>query len=121
MTTWRTSDELDTLRSDLRALREDLRAVARDLGALTADQAAHGWRRRPSVADWLGRIDWLNRIANVDLGSRAQALASLRTQGERSAAAVRSTVIGHPISTALAALTVGLAVAWFLSRSSGER
>jgi hypothetical protein len=30
-------------------------------------------------------------------------------------------VIDHPITTALAALTLGLAVAWFLTRSSGER
>jgi ElaB/YqjD/DUF883 family membrane-anchored ribosome-binding protein len=117
MNTTRTSEELETLKSDLRALRSDLRDVARDVGELTT-VAARTLRERAPVGDWL------QRATGVDLNSRSgreEALASLRGQGERSAAALRSTVQDHPMGAALGALAVGLAVAWFLTRSSHTR
>lgn len=113
----RTSDELETLKSDLRALRGDLREVARDIGELTT-VAARTVREGAPVGEWL------QRTVGVDLNSpkgREEALASLRSQGERSAAALRSTVHDHPVGAALGALAVGLAIAWFFTRSTHTR
>jgi hypothetical protein len=118
MTMMRTSEELETLKSDLRALRGDLREVARDVGDLTT-VAARAVRQGSAPVG-----EWLQRAAGVDLNSprgRQEALASLRSQGERSAAALRSTVHDHPMGTALGALAVGLAIAWFLTRPSRTR
>ena len=110
----RTSDELDTLRADLRAVQRDLRALSGDIGTLTSQ----AWRARGSAGDWL------RRAAGVDLSTdhgREEALRQLRAQGERSAAAVRATVQDHPLSAALGALAVGLAVVWFVTRSSDAK
>ena len=117
MNTLRRSDEIEALKSDLRALRHDLRDVVNDVGVLT-NAAAEGLRQR---APALG--DWLRRAADYDLNTRAgreAALAALRTHGNRSAAVLRSTVQDHPISAAVGALALGLAVAWFLSRPSSR-
>ena len=117
MQIFRNSDELDTLRADLRAVQRDLRNLTHDLGSLT-EQA---WQSRPSASDWL------QRTTGIDLGSargREQALEQLRAQGERSAAAMRSTVQTaqeHPITTALGALAIGLAVVWLMTRSSDKQ
>jgi hypothetical protein len=114
VTLFKTGDDLDTLRSDLRAVQRDLRALTNDIGSLTGQ----AWRARGAAGDWL------QRTAGVDLSSehgREEALRQLRTQGERSAAAVRATVQQHPLSTALGALAVGLAVVWLMTRSSDEK
>jgi len=68
--------------------------------------------------------DWLQRAAGIDVTSargRKQAIEQLRTQGERSAAALRSTVQDHPVTAALGALAIGAAVVWLMTRSSSER
>jgi ElaB/YqjD/DUF883 family membrane-anchored ribosome-binding protein len=114
MQIFRNSDELDTLRADLRAVQRDLRNLTHDLGSLT-EQA---WQSRPSASDWL------QRTTGIDLGSargREQALEQLRAQGERSAAAMRSTVQEHPMTTAFGALAIGLAVVWLMTRSSDRQ
>jgi hypothetical protein len=114
MPLFRSGEDLDTLRDDLRAVQRDLRDLTRDISALT-QQA-----RRASAS----ASDWLQRATGVDLTSargREQALEQLRAQGERSAAAIRSTVQEHPMTTALGALAVGLAVVWLMTRSTGER
>jgi hypothetical protein len=114
MNLFRTTDELDTLRHDLRAVQRDLHDLTRDIGNLTGQ----AWRARAAAGDWL------QRQAGVDLSTprgREQAYEQLRAQGERSAAALRSTVQEHPMSTALGALAIGLAVVWMMTRSSGER
>jgi len=111
---FKTSDELDTLRADLRAVQRDLRALTNDIGTLTGQ----AWRARGSAGDWL------QRAAGVDLSTehgREQALRQLRAQSERSAAAVRATVQEHPLTAALGALAVGLAVVWLMTRPSDER
>lgn len=113
----RSSEELEALKSDLRALRGDLREVARDVGELTT-VATRTLRQGAPVGEWL------QRATGVDLNTRKgrdEALASLRSQGERSAAALRSTVHDHPMGAALGALAVGLAVAWLLTRSTRTR
>lgn len=114
MNLFRTTDELDTLRQDLRAVQRDLRDLTQDIGNLTGQ----AWRARGAAGDWL------QRQAGVDLSTprgRQQAYEQLRAQGERSAAAVRSTVQDHPLSTALGALVVGLAVVWMMTRSSDTK
>lgn len=117
MNTPRTSEELETLRSDLRALRADLRQVATDVGELS-HAAARAVRQRPPVGEWL------QRATGIDLNTprgRDEAVAALRTHGEKSAAAMRSTMQQHPMGTALGALAVGLAIAWLLTRPSSDR
>ncbi|HEX2116007.1 MAG TPA: hypothetical protein VHM01_16495 [Alphaproteobacteria bacterium] len=114
MQLFRSSEDLDALRDDLRAVQRDLRDLARDIAVLT-QQA-----RRASAS----ASNWLQRATGIDLGSaraREQAFEQLRTQGERSAAAIRSTVQEHPMTTALGALAIGLAVVWVMTRSTGER
>jgi hypothetical protein len=114
MQLFRHSDDLDTLRADLRAVQRDLRDLTQDIAALT-----HQARRAGATAS-----DWLQRATGVDIASargREQALEQLRSQGERSAAALRSTVQEHPMTAALGALAIGLAVVWLMTRSSGER
>ena len=113
----RASEELETLKSDLRALRGDLREVARGVGDLSA-VAARTVREGAPVGEWL------QRATGVDLNSpkgREEALAVLRSQGERSATALRSTVREHPVGAALGALAVGFAIAWFFTRSTHTR
>jgi len=108
---FKTSDELDTLRDDLHAVQRDLRNLTRDIGNLTGE----AWRARSAAGGWL------QRQAGIDLSSsqgRQQALEQLRHQGERSAAALRSTAQDHPMTAALGALAIGLAVVWMLTRSS---
>jgi ElaB/YqjD/DUF883 family membrane-anchored ribosome-binding protein len=108
----RTSEDLDTLKSDLRALRDDLREVARDVGDLTSQTARH-WRQT-SARDWL---DW----ARERIGSREDlddTWSAWRERGERSAAAMRTTVQEHPAATVAGALALGLILAWFLTRPS---
>ena len=114
MNLFRTTDDLDTLRHDLRAVQRDLQDLTRDIGNLTGQ----AWRSRGAAGDWL------QRQAGVDLSTargREQAYEQLRAQGERSAAAVRATVQEHPMSTALGALAIGLAVVWMMTRSSGAK
>jgi ElaB/YqjD/DUF883 family membrane-anchored ribosome-binding protein len=111
---FKTSDQLDTLRADLRSVQRDLRALTNDIGALSGQ----AWRARGAAGDWL------QRTAGVDLSSeegRDEALRQLRAQGERSAAAVRATVQEHPLPTALGALAIGLAVVWLMTRSSDAK
>jgi hypothetical protein len=114
MQLFRNSEDLDTLRADLRAVQRDLRNLTHDIGTLT-EQA---WRARPSAGDVI------QRTTGIDIGSargREQALEQLRTQGERSAAALRSTVQEHPMTTALGALAIGLAVVWLMTRSTDAK
>lgn len=114
MNLFKSSDELDTLRDDIQAIQRDLRNLSRDVGNLT-DRA---WRARSAASDWL------QQRAGVDLSSprgREQALEQLRAHGERSAAAVRSTVQEHPMTTALSALAIGLVFVWMLTRSSDAK
>lgn len=114
MQIFRNSDDLDTLRADLRAVQRDLRNLTHDIGTLT-EQA---WQSRPSAGDWI------QRATGLDLGSqrgREQALEQLRAQSERSAAAMRATVQEHPMTTALGALAIGLAVVWLMTRSSDRQ
>lgn len=115
MNLFRTTEDLDTLRNDLRAVQRDLRELTRDIGALTGQAAG---RARGAAGDWL------QRQAGVDLaspGGREEALRLLRSQGERSAAAVRATVQERPVAVALGALAVGLAVAWMMTRSTDTK
>ena len=114
MQLFRHSDDLDTLRADLRAVQRDLRDLTQDIAALTQQV-----RRAGASAS-----DWLQRAAGIDVTSargRKQAIEQLRTQGERSAAALRSTVQDHPVTAALGALAIGAAVVWLMTRSSSER
>jgi ElaB/YqjD/DUF883 family membrane-anchored ribosome-binding protein len=112
MNALRSKDELDTLKSDLRTLRRDLREIARDVGELTT-QTARNWQET-SGRDWL---EW----ARSRIGSREdldETWSGWRDRGERSAVAIRSTVQEHPAAAAAGALALGLALAWFLSRSA---
>jgi hypothetical protein len=115
MNTLRNSEELETLKSDLRALRGDLRELGRDVGELTGI-AARSLRQRAPVGEWWQRAKSLGAEGNRD-----EAIARLRGQGEKSAAALRSTVQEHPVGAALSALALGLAIAWLLTRSSSTR
>lgn len=112
MNTLRTRDELETLKSDLHALRGDLREVARDVGALTSE-TARNWRQT-SARDWM---DW----ARSRVGSRDdidETIAGLRERGERSAMAMRATMQEHPAVAVAGAVALGLALAWYMTRSS---
>src|SRR5690606_13191088 len=111
---FRATDELETLRSDLRAVQRDLRALTRDIGGLS-EQA---WRARGTAGDWL------QRRTGIDLSSsRAgeQAAALFRDQGVHSAEAVRKTLLAHPVAAALGVLAVGVAALWLMTRSSSAR
>jgi hypothetical protein len=111
---FRTTDELDTLRHDLRAVQRDLRDLTRDISNLTGQAL----RARAAAGGWL------QRQAGVDLSTargREEAYEQLRAQGERSAAALRSTVQEHPMSAVLGALAIGLTVVWMMTRSSSAK
>jgi ElaB/YqjD/DUF883 family membrane-anchored ribosome-binding protein len=107
----RSRDELEALKSDLHALRSDLRDIARDVGSLTSD-AARNWRQT-SARDW---VDWV-RARIGDREDLEQSWSAMRERGEKSATAIRATVQDHPAAAVAGALAVGLALAWFLSRS----
>lgn len=112
MNSLRTSDTLEALKADLRALRSDLREIARDVGDLTSRMERS---RRLSVGNWLGRAAGWGLRSD---GGREETLARLREQGERSTAALRSTVQDYPMTAILGALAAGLVVAWLLTRPS---
>lgn len=113
--TFRTGDELETLKSDLRSLKDDLQELGHDVGTLTSRLASE-WRRRAPVGGWLSRAQDWRRSADA-----SETWSGLRSQGQRSAEVLRDTVQARPLTVVLGALVIGYAIACLTSRRSADQ